>query len=76
MNLTDITERLRTQDNRITENPEAGIKMVGCRDVSIGANEMETPVTRTRPRSDRADVPPPVLRSGRVAVGPASHNQP
>ncbi len=43
-------ERVRAsvvQGNRIYNNPEAGIKMVGCQDVSVGANEMEKSATQT-----------------------------
>ncbi len=43
-------ERVRAsviQNNRIVDNTEAGIKMVGCQDVNVGANEMEKAATRT-----------------------------
>ncbi len=39
-----LLERVRdsvVQNNRILENPEAGVKMVGCKDISVEANEME-----------------------------------
>lgn len=35
------------QGNRIYDNLEAGVKMAGCKDVSVGSNEMDKPATRT-----------------------------
>jgi hypothetical protein len=32
------------QNNRIYDNPEAGVKMVGCKEVKVEANTMERPL--------------------------------
>ncbi|MCL5998178.1 MAG: right-handed parallel beta-helix repeat-containing protein [Chloroflexi bacterium] len=40
-------ERVRdsvVQNNRVYDNPEAGVKMVGCKDVKVEANQLERPV--------------------------------